>query len=106
GSACIRESDLRRVAAMQALPYAALDDIAPVVGAKLSLENLYGISANAGFRQSWLGGKSDIRRIGADLKWQGFYGITVMAGLDFDLLLSRMANARWLGRYDADELSL
>jgi hypothetical protein len=102
----IRESDLRRVAAMEAQPYAALDDIEPVVGAKLSVENLAGVTANAGFRQSWLGGKTDIRRIGADLKWQGFFGITVLAGLDFDMLLSRVANARWLGRYDANELSI
>ncbi|MBK7860193.1 MAG: hypothetical protein IPJ65_16575 [Archangiaceae bacterium] len=102
----IRESDLRRVAALEAQPYAALDDIEPVVGAKVSLENLAGVSANAGFRQSWLGGKTDLRRIGADLKWQGFFGITVMAGLDYDLLGMRVANARWLGRYDANELAL
>lgn len=101
----VRESDLRRVAAMQAQPYAALDDIEPVIGAKISLENLYGVSANLGFRQSWLSGKTDIRRISADLKWQGMFGITVMGGLDFDMLISRVANARWLGRYDGDELS-
>ncbi len=102
----IRESDLRRVAAMEAQPYAALDDIAPVIGAKVSLVDLAGVSANVGFRQSWLGGKTDIRRIGGDLKWSGFFGITVMAGIDFDMLLSRVANARWLGRWDSDELSI
>lgn len=102
----IRESDLRRVAAMEAQPYAALDDIAPLIGAKLSLVDLYGISANVGFRQSWLGGKTDIRRIGGDLKWVGFLGLTVMAGIDFDMLLSRVANARWLGRWDSSELSV
>jgi len=102
----IRESDLRRVASMQAQPYAALDDIAPLVGAKLSLDSLFGISANIGFRQAFLSGKTDVRRIGGDLKWTGFFGITVMAGVDYDMLLARVANARWLGRWDADEMSV
>ena len=102
----IRESDLRRVAAMEAQPYAALDDIAPLVGAKISLVDLYGVSANIGFRQSFLGGKTDIRRIGGDLKWVGFFGLTVMAGVDYDMLLGRFANVRWLGRWDSNELSV
>ncbi|MBL8952365.1 MAG: hypothetical protein JNK82_16415 [Myxococcaceae bacterium] len=102
----IRESDLRRVATMEAQPYAALDDIAPLVGAKVTLDGLYGVTANVGFRQAFLAGKTDIRRIGGDLKWSGFFGLTVMAGVDFDMLLSRVANARWLGRWDGDELAV
>ncbi len=102
----IRESDLRRVATMEAQPYAALDDIEPLVGAKVTLDGLYGVTANVGFRQAFLSGKTDIRRIGGDLKWSGFFGITVMAGVDFDMLLSRVANARWLGRWDADEMAI
>jgi hypothetical protein len=77
-----------------------------VIGGKLALESLYGVSANLGVRQSWLSGKTDIRRLSADLKWSGFKGVTVVAGFDFDLLLARFANARWMGRYDGAEFGV
>jgi hypothetical protein len=103
----IRESDLRRstLDPVNVQAYGALDDIEPVIGAKLLLENLAGVSAGVGFRQSWLSGMTDVRRLGAELKWSGLFGITALAALDYDLLLSRVANARWTGRIDREELS-
>jgi hypothetical protein len=101
----IRESDLRRVALNQALPYAALDDIEPLVGANLVLLNTAGITAHAGFKQSWLSGATDIRRLSADAKWTGLYRLTVLGGIDYDLLLMRPANARWHARVDLSTLA-
>jgi hypothetical protein len=102
----IRESDLRRVGLNLAPPYAALDDIEPIVGANLVMLNSYGMTVHAGFKQGWLGGATDVRRLDADLKWTGFKGLTVLVGIDYDLLLMRIANARWSGRVDLNMFSV
>jgi hypothetical protein len=102
----IRESDLRRVQNMTAQPYAALDDIEPIIGANLVMLNSGGVTVHAGFKQSWLSGLTDIRRIDADVKWSGFYNLTVLGGIDYDLLLMRPANARWQARWDKSEFAI
>ena len=101
----IRESDLRRVAAMTAPAYSALDDIEPLVGAKLLLENLYGISASAGYRQSWLSGKTDIQRLAIEAKYGTGRGFNLLGGVEYDLFTARISNARALARLDFSELS-
>jgi len=102
----IRESDLRRVAAETAPPYAALDDIEPLFGAKLLMENVKGISAAAGFRQSWLSGKTDVQRFSVEAKYGRGRGINALGGLEYDLVTSRVSNARLQGRFDASEFSV
>jgi hypothetical protein len=104
----IRESDLRRLmlSPSTVAPYAALDDIEPVVGANVLMQSFYGVSLGAGFKQSWLSGLTDIRRLDAYLKWTGMLGLSVVAGIDYDLLLMRVANARWQVRLDRNEVSL
>ncbi len=102
----IRESDLRRVALMTAKPYAALDDIEPLVGAKLLVEKLAGISASLGFRQSWLSGKTDIQRLSAEAKWGGkVKGLNVFGGIEYDLVSPGISNARLQARYDGAEFA-
>ncbi len=102
----IRESDLRRVGLMAAAPYAALDDIAPVVGAKFLVEKIAGFSGSAGFRQSWLGGKTDIQRFAVEAKWGKSRGLNFNGGLEYDLVLPSISNFRLQGRYDGDELAV
>ncbi|MFT3837687.1 MAG: hypothetical protein QM723_11895 [Myxococcaceae bacterium] len=104
----IRESDLRRVALMQAAPYAALDDIEPLVGAKLLAQNAFGtgVSASAGYRQSWLSGKIDTQIFTLDARWTKWKGIFVGGGLEYDLLMMRLGNARLLARYDGTDLAV
>lgn len=102
----IRESDLRRVALMTARPYAALDDIEPLVGAKLFVEKLLGISASVGFRQAWLSGKTDIQRLAAEARWGKLKGLNVFGGAEYDLVMSRVSNLRLQGRYDAAEFAV
>ena len=102
----IRESDLRRVSLMTAKPYAALDDIEPLVGAKILVEKLAGISASVGFRQSWLSGNTDIQRVSAEAKWGGkVKGLNLFGGLEYDLVAGGISNARLQIRYDGSEFA-
>ncbi len=104
----IRESDLRRVALMQAAPYAALDDIEPVVGAKLVGLNVLnsGVSGSAGYRESWLSGKVDRQLATLDLRYGKGKGFNAMGGPEYDLLMSRVGNARAQVRFDASEFAV
>jgi hypothetical protein len=102
----IRESDLRRVGLMVARPYAALDDIEPVVGAKLLVENIAGFSGSFGFRQAWLSGKTDIQRLALEAKYGGTRGLIVLGGAEYDLVMARVSNLRLQGRYDGTEVAV
>ncbi len=102
----IRESDLRRVGLMEAKPYGELDDIEPLIGAKLLVENIGGISGSFGFRQAWLAGKIDVRRLALELKYGKSRGVNFLGGAEYDLVLPRLSNFRLQGRYDGDEVAL
>lgn len=101
----IRESDLRRVGNFEVLPYGALDDIEPLLGAKLFVENFKGIGLSAGFRQAWLAGKTDIQRLAFEAKYLSGFGLNVLGALEYDLVLQRISNARALARYDGGEFT-
>lgn len=102
----IRESDLRRVGLMVARPYAALDDIEPVIGAKVLVEKIAGFSGSVGFRQAWLSGKTDIQRLAVEAQYGKSRGLHFAGGLEYDLVLPRISNFRLQGRYDGDELAV
>jgi hypothetical protein len=102
----IRESDLRRLAAKTTTPYAALDDIEPLVGAKLLAQNIGGFSGSFGFRQAWLSGKTDIQRLALEAKYGRGKGLNFFGGFEYDLVLPRVSNARLQGRYDGDEFGV
>ena len=102
----IRESDLRRVANYEVLPYGALDDIEPVFGLKLFAENFKGISLSGGFRQAWLSGKTDIQRLAFEAKYASGFGLQVMGAFEYDLILARISNARALARFDAGDFAI
>jgi hypothetical protein len=101
----IRESDLRRVANFEAPPYGALDDIEPLFGFKFFVENFKNISVSAGFRQAWLGGKTDIQRLAFEGKYASGFGLNIFGALEYDMVMARISNARALARYDWSELS-
>ncbi len=102
----IRESDLRRVGLMVAKPYAALDDIEPLVGAKLLVQNIAGFSGSFGFRQAWLSGKTDIQRLAVEAKYGKARGLNFLGGVEYDLITAAVSNARLQGKYDGDELGV
>ncbi len=96
-----RESDERRLAAGVAGADPTLDALEPVVGAKLLLEDVAGFGASVGYRRAMVEGKTDLERAAAELRWGRGLGFNALAGLDFDLLLMRPAQARAQVRYDA-----
>ncbi len=101
----IRESDLRRVGLQVAAPYAALDDIEPLVGAKLLVQNIAGFSGSFGFRQAWLSGKTDIQRLALEAKWGRGHGLNFLGGAEYDLITANLSNFRLQGRFDGDEFA-
>lgn len=102
----IRESDLRRVASFEAAPYGALDDIEPLLGAKVFVESFKGVSLSAGFRQAWLSGKTDLQRLAFEGKFGRGFGLSLLAAMEYDLVLARISNARALARYDGGEFAV
>lgn len=101
-----RQSDQRRIA--QGAPSANpdLDDVEPVYGGKLLLENLAGFSAAAGYRKALLGGKTDLERATGELRYGRGRGLNFTGGVDWDLILSRLAQVRVLARYDATKFAV
>jgi hypothetical protein len=98
----IRESDLRRVGNYEVLPYGALDDIEPLFGFKLFVENFKGIGFSGGFRQAWLSGKTDIQRLAFEAKYLSAFGLNLLGAFEYDLILQRISNARAVARLDTN----
>lgn len=95
-----RESDQRRIANGDSTADRTLEEVEPVYGAKLLLENLKGIFAAAGYRKSLIDGKTDLERATGELRYGQGRGLNLLAGLDYDLSLSRLARFRAQARYD------
>ena len=101
-----RESDKRRVNLGAPSANPDLDDVEPVYGGKLLLRDLAGISAAAGYRKALLGGKTDLERATGELSYGRGKGINLSAGVDWDLILSRLAQLRALARYDGTKFAV
>lgn len=101
-----RESDARRQALDQVSTGAELDDIEPVYGAKLFAENMGGISGSVGYRRGIVLGKTDLERVAAEARYGKGRGLTVVSGVEYDLFMSRLAQARLLARLDREEYAL
>ncbi len=96
-----RESDDRRLAAGVAGADPVLGAIEPVFGAKLLLEDVAGFGASVGYRRAMVEGKTDLERASAEVRYGRGFGLTAMAGADFDMLQRSLAQARGQVRYDA-----
>ena len=101
-----RESDARRLE--QGVPGAdpTLTAPEPVYGAKLLLEDLEGVSASLGYRRALVEGKTDLERATAEARYGRGLGVSAVAGLDFDLLRPRLAQARAQVRWDGERLAV
>ncbi len=95
-----RETDIRRLAAQLPTASPELDDIEPMYGVKLLMENVGGFSASLGYRTAMLSGKTDLERAAVEARYGKGRGINVLAGIEYDLFMSRIAQARFLARYD------
>jgi hypothetical protein len=101
-----RESDKRRISLGAPSANPALDDVEPVYGAKLLVENIKGISGSLGYRKALLGGKTDLERAAAELRYGRGRGLNLTGGLDYDLMLSRVAQVRAQVRWDHPKFAL
>lgn len=99
-----RETDARRIAAGVSGTDATLDAIEPVFGAKLIGEDIgaLGINTTLGYRRSLLAGKITSERAAWELRYGKGRGINAWAGLDYDLFMGRVAQARAELRYDQE----
>ncbi len=96
-----RDTDDIRLAAGSPIAEPAYGDIEPMVGARVFVENLKGISAGVGYRQAWVAGKIDIQRAGAELRYGRGQGFNIFSGIDWDLYMGFLANGKLQVRYDA-----
>ncbi|MCP3103437.1 hypothetical protein LZ198_31595 [Myxococcus sp. K15C18031901] len=101
-----RESDSRRLDAGVVGADPSLDAMEPLVGAKLLLENVKGFNASAGYRKALSDGKTDIERATVEARYGQGLGLNVLAGLDYDLLLGKPAQARAQVRWDATRVAV
>ncbi len=97
-----RDSDDIRLAAGSPIAEPAYQDIEPVVGGKLLLENVKGFSAAVGYRQAWVGGKVDIQRGLVELRYGRGQGLNIFSTIDWDLYMGVLANGKLQARYDAN----
>lgn len=96
-----RETDARRLGLGVASAEPELDDLEPLVGAKLLWDGAgRGVSGSAGYRRAVLAGKTDLERAAAEVRWRNAFGFGLFAGADYDLYGAKLAQARALVRFD------
>jgi len=101
-----RESDARRLEQGVAGADPTLSALEPMYGAKLLLEDLKGVSASLGYRRALVEGKTDLERATAEARYGRGLGVSAVAGVDFDLLRMRLAQARAQVRWDGEHLAV
>ncbi|REG25208.1 hypothetical protein ATI61_113272 [Archangium gephyra] len=101
-----RESDARRLEQGVAGADPSLTALEPVYGAKLLLEDLKGVSASLGYRRALVEGKTDLERATLEARYGRGLGLSALAGVDFDVLGSRLAQARAQVRWDGEQLAV
>ncbi|MDQ3266766.1 MAG: hypothetical protein M3Y59_24460 [Myxococcota bacterium] len=102
----VRESDARRVALGDPDGRPLLDDLEPVVGGKLLLDGLGGVSAGLQYRRAWVAEQVTFERAGAELRFSTpRLPISIFAAADADLIKLALANLRAEARYDAGPFS-
>ena len=95
----VRETDARRLATL-GVGQPTLTSIEPLVGAKVLAENIKGISAAIGYRKALIAGKTDLERLALELKYGRGRGLSILGGLEYDLVLPRISQVRLTARYD------
>lgn len=95
-----REVDPRPATAPGVNP--VLGDLEPLYGAKLFAQGFAGFSGALAYRHSFLDGKVTYQRAAAELRYGRGKGLNGFAGVDFDLLMLRLAQLRAELRYDGE----
>jgi hypothetical protein len=103
----IREIDVRRPATPENAPSRPeADDLEPVVGGRLVLEDLHGFSGGLEYRRAFFldeRRRVSLERAGAELRYQApQLGLSAVAAADVDLVLLSLANLRVEARHDGD----
>ncbi|WP_233262097.1 hypothetical protein [Vitiosangium sp. GDMCC 1.1324] len=101
-----RESDSRRLDQGVAGADPSLTALEPMYGAKLLLEDLKGVSASVGYRRALVEGQTDLERATVEVRYGRGLGLSALAGVDFDLLQTRLAQARAQVRWDGEQLAV
>lgn len=98
----IRETDVRRIAEDPNLVAPAVDDIEPLYGMKLLVEGIAGLSGSVGYRRAVVAGKTDLERVALEARYGRGLGLNVLGGIEYDLFLPRVSQARLQARYDTE----
>lgn len=105
----VRDSDVRRV---RMFPDPAtrppglaisesLDLPSPLLGAKLLVDNIQGVSGAIGYRKSFVGGNTDYERLIVEARYGRLpRNLNAFAGLEYDLFQGSLSQARLHLRYD------
>jgi len=102
----VRESDARRVALGLEDANAVLEDLEPVLGGKLLLHALGGLSGAVQYRRAFVAGEVTFERAGAELQFvTPRLPLTAFAAVDADLIKLQLANLKAELRYDGGLLS-
>src|SRR5260370_9702623 len=101
-----RESDKRRISLGVQGANPVLDEIEPGYGAKLLVENIKGFSGAVGYRKALLSGKSDLERTTAEFRYGRGRGLNITAGMDYDLIITPVAQIRAVWRWDQAKFAL
>ncbi|MFL5349869.1 MAG: hypothetical protein ACJ8AT_34255 [Hyalangium sp.] len=101
-----RDSDSRRLDQGVVGADSSLGSLEPVFGAKLLMGNLKGFSGSLGVRKAVTDGKTDLERAGLEFRYARGLGVNALAGVDFDLLQMKLAQARAQVRWDREVYAL
>jgi hypothetical protein len=101
-----RESDARRLALGAPSASPELDDLEPVFGGKVFLQNVYGLGLSVGYRRSMVAGKVDLERAAVEVSYGSGRGLSAGAGAEYDLFQPRISQLRATARWDTDFFAL
>lgn len=103
----VRESDARRLTLGIPEANPLLDELEPVVGGRLFVVDLAGVSAGVQYRRAMLEDRITFERLGAEARYQSpRFPVSLFSAADFDLVTSQLANLRAEVRYDASVFSV
>lgn len=101
GSATFQPDGTREVGVRTEFPETRLEDLEPVFGGRVTVEDLAGVSGALEYRRSLIASKVSLERAAAEVRYQRpGLGLSAAASADVDLVLLQLANVRALVRYD------
>lgn len=104
----VRDSDVRRIRSNPdpnnrdpSLAISeSLDFPSPLFGAKVIVDNIQGVYAAAGYRKSFVDGKTDYERFILEARYGKVKNLNAFGGIEYDLFQGTLSQARLHVRYD------